>query len=174
MENDNYIKTKKMPELFMTIGKGDSTWRNKILNGNVVELAPFSYQICICVTCDDDGPHKDYWLKGHYQGCFFVKNPILNMLLIDFIKLVKKINETIKKIYPDYPIFKGSTYVEIYPHLIKCIDDIIELFKNETCNNQWCYEESCDINNKLYNADNFIKKWWKKTMTMRPLGQCCN
>tara|TARA_B110000879_G_C10853914_1_gene386553 strand:- start:34 stop:522 length:489 start_codon:yes stop_codon:yes gene_type:complete len=155
-----------MAKLYMTIGNGDSTWRNIHHKGNTVQLAPLSYPIFINAVCEGQFSYKDYCQNGSYQGCFFVNNPIPNMFSVDFITLVTKINQTIQKRYPsderNCPTFKGGTYVEIYPQLIKCMDEIIELFKSDTSNSQWYYEESCDINNKLYNADIFIKKWWEK------------
>ena len=85
--------------------------------------------------------------------------------MCDFITLITKVNDTIKSKYPKdrhhCPMFKGETFSEVYIEVDKCFQEIIALLKNETCSNDWTYDEGCGraIENSLKSADRFIENW---------------
>ena len=166
-----------MPNLFIIIGSGSSSWRTgqDELTLEYIELAPRSYQICVGTNSGNVylGPYWEWYIKGWYQGSWFIRNPIKKMLRSDFKKLVKKINKTISQKYPkdrDYgPLFMGETYSEMYPQLVKCMDEIIELFKSETGNNNWSYDEGVgeSIKSKLKRGDKFVENWNQRLAALK-------
>ena len=119
------------------------------------------------------GPYWEWYIKGWYQGSWFIRNPIKRMLRSDFKKLVKKINKTISQKYPkdrdNGPLFTGETYSEMYPQLVKCMDEIIELFKSETGNNNWSYDEGIgeSIKSKLKRGDKFVENWNQRLAALK-------
>ena len=157
-----------MPNLFMIIGQGTGSWTSKYdeKTGKHIEVAPSLYQIC--VGTDDGGdyhsPYGSYYQRGWYQGCWFINNPMPDMLRTDFIKLMTKVNNTIGGKYPrdrDHcPIFKGNSFIEIYPRLVKCMNEIIEMLKNETGNDSWTYKDSdWKIKDQLQKGDELVASW---------------
>ena len=158
-------------QLYLRVGKGDLCSRRIMVDEyTYLDMAPSEHQICIGVMDDHllkGTAHKDFVTKnGWYMGSVFIKIPMTDMSLSAFIKLVTKINSTIKKRYTtndeNCPIFKGATYSNIYPHLVKCIEEIIEMFKNETGNKDWSYYDglgNVTVKKRLKNADDFVKNW---------------
>lgn len=167
-----------MPNLFINIGSGSSSWRTvqDELTLEYIEVAPSSYQICVGTNSNGTfsngnwrGPYWEWYIKGWFQGSWFIRNPMKKMLRSDFKKLVIKINKTISQKYPKEgkklgPVFTGETYSEMYPQLVKCMDEIIELFKSETGNNNWSYDEGIgeSIKNRLKRGDEFVERWNKE------------
>lgn len=140
------LKNTIMPRLFMNIGNGDSTWSSTYDEmGKYIKIAPSSYQICVGTDSKEgwDSPYGKVYQKGWYQGCWFIRNPIENMPRQDFIVLMTSIKETMKKEYDtesdQCPLFIGSSFVEIYPSLVNCMDEIINILKSETSNDNWTY-----------------------------------
>lgn len=166
-----------MPNLFINIGSGSSSWRTvqDELTLEYIKVAPSSYQICVGTNSGNVylGPYWEWYIKGWYQGSWFIRNPMPKMLRSDFIKIVTKINKTISRKYPidrDHcPLFTGETYSEMYPQLVKCMDEIIELFKSETGNNNWSYDEGVgeSIKNKLKRGDEFVENWNERLAAMK-------
>ena len=161
-----------MLQLYLRVGKGDLVWRRRMVNEHTYrDIAPSEYQICVGISYHHSFSlkgtvHKAFWKKnGWYMGSWFVKTPkTLNMSRSGFVSLITKINNTIKKKYTvndeNCPIFEGTTYSNIYPHLVKCIEEIIKMFKNETGNKDWSYYDGLGgvtVKKRLKNADNFIK-----------------
>jgi hypothetical protein len=136
-----------MPRLYMNIGNGNYTWSSTHdKTGKYIKIAPPSYQICVGTDTKEglSSPYgKVYQQKGWYQGCWFIRNPIENMPRQDFIVLMTSINETIKKKYETdcnhRPLFIGSSFIEIYPSLVNCMEEIINILKRETGNDNWTY-----------------------------------
>ena len=161
-----------MPNLFMTIGNGSGSWTTARdeETGKYIQLAPSSYQICVGTDSGNNwaGPYWEWYSRGWFQGSWFIENPMPKMLRSDFIKIVTKINKTISRKYPidrDHcPLFTGKTYSEMYPQLVKCMDEIIELFKSKTGNNNWSYKElwNDEIKDKLKRGDEFVERWNKE------------
>tara|TARA_A100001011_G_C14302139_1_gene841300 strand:+ start:134 stop:733 length:600 start_codon:yes stop_codon:yes gene_type:complete len=164
-----------MANAFITIGNGTGSWRtSKDPNnpGRYLQYAPYSYQICVGVSnCRVySGPYWDYYnKKGWFQGCWFVRSPLLhNMLRSDFIALMTKVNDTIKSKYPQdrdhCPVFKGATYSDVYVQVEKCFQEIIALLKSETGSEDWTYDEGSGptIENSLKFADKFVENWEDK------------
>ena len=159
-------------QLYLRLGNGDLCWRRVMVDEHTYrDNAPSEHQICIGVMREhllNGTAHGDFVNKnGWYMGSWFVKTPKTpNMYRSDFIKVVAKINKILKKRYTtndeNYPIFKGETYSKIYPNLVKCIEEIIELFKSETGNNDWSYYDGLGgltVKTILKNADDFVKNW---------------
>lgn len=159
-----------MANAFITIGNGTGSWCTKKDpndHGKYLQYAPSSYQVCVGVhNCGVySGPYWEYYMRGWFQGSWFVGSPLMeNMLRDDFIALITKVNNTIKSKYPTdrehCPVFKGSTYSEVYVKVEKCFQEIIALLKSETGSEDWTYDEGpCGptIENSLKYADKFIK-----------------
>jgi len=163
-----------MSKLFLDIGDGEGSWRRRIGDDMLYhDLAPSEYQICIRISSEylfkRGSVHKDLFMKSSaYMGCWFIKNPMLNMHRIDFISLITKINKTINERYTtndkNCPIFEGLTYSKMYIKLVNCMKEIIELFKSETGNNDWSYYDglgTVSVEKRIKKADEFVKNWKK-------------
>ena len=163
-----------MSKLFLDIGNGEGSWRRRIGDDMLYhDLAPSEYQICIRTSSEylfkpGRSAYKDLFMKSGYMGCWFIKNPMLNMPRRDFICLIAKINKTINERYntndKNCPIFKGLTYGKMYFELVNCMKEIIELFKSETGNNDWSYYDglgTVSIEKRIKKADDFVKNWKK-------------
>ena len=66
-----------MANAFISIGNGSGSWctREDPNNpGKYLQYAPSSYQICVGVdNCEWSGPYWDYYMKGWFQGSWFVR-----------------------------------------------------------------------------------------------------
>lgn len=158
-----------MPQLFIIIGNGDTSW-SYILDkktNKYIKVAPTSYQISIGTNFNDgyNSPYGKWYQRGWYQGSWFIDNPIKNMPKDEFINIMTSINQTIKEKYPSTkdhcPIFTGKTFMEIYPNLVKCMEEIIELLKNITGNDDWTYRETYggNLKQQLISGDKFANAW---------------
>ena len=51
--------------------------------------------------------------------------------------------------------------MEIYPNLVKCMEEIIELFKNITGKDDWTYRETYggNLKQQLISGDKFANAW---------------
>ena len=90
------------------------------------------------------------------------------MLRSDFIELMTEVGNSIRskydKINDNCPAFTGETFVEIYPKLTNCMDEIIDLLIKKTGNENWSYRcsyGSPSIKEKLIEADKFVEEWNK-------------
>jgi len=168
--NQNTKKT-TMANAFINIGNGTcSYYTRKDPNnpGKYLEYAPSSYQVSVGVSnCGVySGPYWDYYIRGWFQGSWFVRSGIMkNMLMCDFITLMTKVNDTIKSKYPKdrhhCPMFKGETFSEVYVQVEKCFQEVIVLLKSETGSEDWTYDEGVGrtIEKSLKFADKFIENW---------------
>jgi hypothetical protein len=161
-----------MANAFITIGTGTGSWctREDPENpGEYLKYAPSSYQICVGVNnCGIyNGPYWEYYKTDWFQGSWFVRSPLMeNMLRDDFIALMTKVNKTIQSKYKTdrehCPVFKGTTYSEVYVQVEKCFQEIISLLKSETGSEDWAYDEGpCGptIENSLKYADKFVENF---------------
>lgn len=138
-----------MASLFMNIGNGNGPWCSKYDSdtGKYIECAPSSYQISVGTRpMGNSGPYWEWYIMGWYQGCWFIENPMPKMLRSHFIELMTEVGNSIRskyeKINDNCPAFTGETFVEIYPKLVNCMDEIIGLFIKKTGNENWCYLET--------------------------------
>jgi len=161
-----------MANAFITIGNGTGSWHTKKdpnNPGKFREMAPSCYQISVGVSnCGVySGPYWDYYMRGWFQGSWFVRSPLMeNMLRDDFIALMTKVNKTIISKYKTdrehCPVFKGKTFNEVYIKVEKCFQEIIALLKSETGSDDWTYDEGpCGptIENRLKYADKFVENF---------------
>lgn len=158
-----------MPNLFLIIGEGKTSWSSVLdeKTGKYMEVAPPSYQFSVGTDCKEglNSPYGKWYQRGWYQGCWVIDNPMENMPRAEFIKAITSINQTIKQKYPSdkdhCPIFTGKTFMEIYPNLVKCMEEIIELLKNKTGNNEWIYRETYggNLKQQLMAGDKFANVW---------------
>ncbi len=157
-----------MPILFLFVGEGKTSW-SLVLNkktGKYIKVVPPSYQISVGTDCEEglDSPYGKWYRRSWYQGSWFIDNPMENMPRDEFIKVMTSINQTIMQKYPsnkDKPVFTGKTFMEIYPNLVKCMEEIIELLKNKTGNDDWTYREAygCNLKQQLMAGDKFANAW---------------
>ena len=166
-----------MANAYISIGNGTGSWctgEDPNNPGKYLEYAPSSYQICVGVSnCGQySGPYWDYYMKGWFQGSWFVRSPLMKtMLRSDFINLMTKVNKTIGGKYPKdrehCPVFKGATFSVVYVQVEKCFQEVIALLKSETGSEDWTYDEGVcgrTIEKSLKFADKFVENWeeWNK------------
>ena len=156
-----------MASLFMNVGNGSGSWCSYYDSdtGEYIKCAPSSYQICVGTGSGimRSGPYYDWYKIGWYQGSWFIDNPMPKMLRSDFIELMTEIGHIIRSKYGEIngnsPAFTGETFIEIYPKLTSCMDEIIELLIKITGNEKWSYRDSHgspSIKEKLIEADEFV------------------
>lgn len=156
-----------MANLFMNIGKGDNIWFSEYdaKTKKSIKYAPSSYQISVGTRSAPkySGPHWEWYKFGWYQGCWFIENPMPDMLSSEFIKLMTDVGNIIRNkhetINSNCPAFTGDTFMDIYPKLTSCMDEIIRLLNEKTGNKNWHYRESYgkpSVKEKLIEADEFI------------------
>ena len=150
----------------MNVGSGRGSWCSKYDSDTeeYIECAPSSYQISVGTDPGImwSGPYYDWYKMGWYQGCWFIDNPMPKMLRSDFIELMTEIGHIIRSKYGEIngnsPAFTGETFMEIYPKLTSCMDEIIELLIKITGNEKWSYRDTGgpSIKEKLIEADEFV------------------
>ena len=156
-----------MASLFMNIGNGDGSWCSiyDSKTDTYIRCAPPSYQICVGTYSGSNkygDPYWEWYKQGWFQGSWFIDNPIPNMLKSDFIELMTEVRHIIESKYNNIegkcPAFTGETFIEIYPKLTSCMDEIINLLIKITGNENWSYRDSygCSLRKKLIKADEFI------------------